>query len=207
MRDRESEPAPRDAEVEGPAMEAQDTGVREVVPGTLPTVVDEYRIPLKPITADTSDTPGGSNRRPGETRPGGAPGNRTPQASAAGGPEELREMVYIPAGYFLMGSPSTSSVGGADEQPQSEVFVDAFYIDKYPVTNRHFFEFVMGSGYKAEGSWDRYYDQATMDLPVESSRDNADLLYEAFTENIPPLETAVRLVLSVAESEEAATRR
>ena len=51
-------------------------------------------------------------------------------------------MVHIPAGYFLMGSPTTSSVGDDDEQPQAEVYVESFYIDKYPVTNRQFFEFV-----------------------------------------------------------------
>jgi hypothetical protein len=36
---------------------------------------------------------------------------------------------------------------------------------------------------------------ATLDLPVASSQDNADLLFSALTENIPPLGTKVRLVL------------
>ena len=34
-----------------------------------------------------------------------------------------------------------------------------------------------------------------LDLPIKSSADNEDLLYEAFTENIPPKGTPVRLVL------------
>ncbi len=69
-----------------------------------------------------------------------------------------------------------------------------------------------GSGFwQDERTGERYYQAeggeliclsnfstATLDLTVESSRDNADLLYEAFTENIPPLGTPVRLVLSVA---------
>jgi hypothetical protein len=39
------------------------------------------------------------------------------------------------------------------------------------------------------------FQTATLDLPVPSSQANADLLYEAFTEKIPPTGTAVRLVL------------
>jgi hypothetical protein len=35
-----------------------------------------------------------------------------------------------------------------------------------------------------------------LDLPVESSQDNAQLLHEAFTDHIPPLGTRVRLVLT-----------
>lgn len=36
---------------------------------------------------------------------------------------------------------------------------------------------------------------AALDLPVKSTQENAGLLYEAFTENVPPLKTKVRLVL------------
>lgn len=43
------------------------------------------------------------------------------------------------------------------------------------------------------------FSTATLDLPIESSRDNQDLIYEAFTENIPPLGTKVRLILSGIE--------
>jgi hypothetical protein len=39
------------------------------------------------------------------------------------------------------------------------------------------------------------FQTATLDLPVPSSQANSDLLYEAFTENIPPKGTAVRVVL------------
>jgi hypothetical protein len=39
------------------------------------------------------------------------------------------------------------------------------------------------------------FQTAMLDLPVASSKANADLLYEAFTENIPPKGTPVRLVL------------
>jgi hypothetical protein len=40
------------------------------------------------------------------------------------------------------------------------------------------------------------FSTAMLDLPVQSSQSTADLLFEAFTENIPPLGTKVRLVLT-----------
>jgi len=39
------------------------------------------------------------------------------------------------------------------------------------------------------------FSTATLDLPIKSSRENSDLLFECFSENIPPLGTKVRLVL------------
>lgn len=39
------------------------------------------------------------------------------------------------------------------------------------------------------------FPTATLDLPVESSQANAELLFHAFTENIPPKGTKVRVVL------------
>ena len=54
------------------------------------------------------------------------------------------------------------------------------------------------SGYKAD-SGDficvSNFETATLDLPIRSSDAKADLLYEAFTEHIPPRGTPVRLVL------------
>ena len=48
--------------------------------------------------------------------------------------EELKaEMILIPAGEFIMGSPEGE--GDDDEHPQHTVFLYAFYIDKYEVTN------------------------------------------------------------------------
>ncbi|MCY3822239.1 MAG: SUMF1/EgtB/PvdO family nonheme iron enzyme, partial [Nitrospinae bacterium] len=47
-------------------------------------------------------------------------------------------MVYVPAGPFLMGS----ETGNADERPQREVTLDAFWIDKYCVTNTQYRAFL-----------------------------------------------------------------
>ena len=47
------------------------------------------------------------------------------------------DMVYVPAGQFVMGSTEHN-----EEKPVRRVYVDAFYIDQYPVTNAQFKEFV-----------------------------------------------------------------
>lgn len=57
----------------------------------------------------------------------------------------LENMVLIPAGEFVRGSPEGE--GTFDEYPQHNVYLDAFYIDKYEVTNAQFKEFVDATGY------------------------------------------------------------
>ncbi|MBI5559812.1 MAG: SUMF1/EgtB/PvdO family nonheme iron enzyme, partial [Deltaproteobacteria bacterium] len=63
-------------------------------------------------------------------------------------PPEIAGMVYIPAGEFIMGSEEvdTEAMGREfglrkgryyeDESPKRKVSLDAFYMDKYEVTNR-----------------------------------------------------------------------
>ncbi|MDI6641030.1 MAG: SUMF1/EgtB/PvdO family nonheme iron enzyme [Elusimicrobiota bacterium] len=64
-------------------------------------------------------------------------------------------MVLIPAGEFIMGSPPGE--GDDDEHPQRKVYLDAYYIDKYEVTNEQFKKFVDATGYITEaekgGGW------------------------------------------------------
>ena len=55
----------------------------------------------------------------------------------------MDEMVLIPAGNFLMGDSER-----ADEQPAGEIWVDAFYIDRFPVTNEQFRPFVEAGIYQ-----------------------------------------------------------
>jgi formylglycine-generating enzyme len=59
--------------------------------------------------------------------------------------EAPKIMVLIPAGEFTMGSPKDA--GSTDEQPQHKVYLDAFNIDPYPVTNQEFQNFVNATGY------------------------------------------------------------
>ena len=51
---------------------------------------------------------------------------------------DLTDMVPIPAGEFQMGNNS----GLSDEKPLHPIYVDAFYMDKYEVTNAQYKEFV-----------------------------------------------------------------
>lgn len=57
------------------------------------------------------------------------------------------DMVLIPDGEFLMGS----NYGDPDETPIHKVYLDAFYIDKYEVTNLQFSEFLNQKGNQEEG--------------------------------------------------------
>ena len=55
-------------------------------------------------------------------------------------------MVYIPAGTFLIGSTEC----GEDAKPQHECETEGFYIDRTPVTNAQFRQFVEDTGYITE---------------------------------------------------------
>jgi formylglycine-generating enzyme required for sulfatase activity len=98
---------------------------------------------------------------------------------------DTEEMVFIPAGEFLMGS-SAQDVQRfliefiyrrpsrfADEQPQHTVYLDAFYIDKYEVTNAQYKRFLHETGCKPPTSWnnDSYSqpDQAVMAVNWEDA--------------------------------------
>jgi formylglycine-generating enzyme required for sulfatase activity/uncharacterized Zn finger protein (UPF0148 family) len=50
------------------------------------------------------------------------------------------EMVLVPAGKFIMGSGEDEFI--PEESPQHEVYLDAYYIDKYEVTNAQYWEFL-----------------------------------------------------------------
>jgi formylglycine-generating enzyme required for sulfatase activity len=54
------------------------------------------------------------------------------------------EMVSLPAGEFLMGSPDSDSDASDDEKPPHQVKVNSFAIGKYPVTQAQY-EAVMGT--------------------------------------------------------------
>ncbi|MDA8241057.1 MAG: formylglycine-generating enzyme family protein [Nitrospiraceae bacterium] len=67
-------------------------------------------------------------------------------AAAGAGRNRPAGMVLIPAGSFLMGSPRIENkpleAYPKGETPRHEVYLDAFLIDKYEVTNKEFAEFL-----------------------------------------------------------------
>ena len=77
-------------------------------------------------------------------------------------------MVNIPAGSFIRGSSEGS--GRTDEIPREKIYVDAFSIDKFEVTNSRYLAFIAATGHKepfnvyAEGSL--FKVSGIEDLPV-----------------------------------------
>jgi len=89
---------------------------------------------------------------------------QTPVISTATPPTltPLPTMVYVPAGEFIMGSDE----GDSDEQPVHTVYLDAFYIDKYEVTNAQYRRCVEAGAYSLPHSTDRYTDPNYAEYPV-----------------------------------------
>lgn len=93
-------------------------------------------------------------RLPPNTAPTAVPIAQPEPQSAPSLPAEITdhgiELVLVPAGPFMMGSEH----GAEDEQPIHEVYLDAYYIGKHPVTNRQYREFVSGTGHAEPPHWD-----------------------------------------------------
>jgi iron(II)-dependent oxidoreductase len=63
-------------------------------------------------------------------------------------------MVMVPAGLFLMGSdPKIDRAAGPQEQPQHHVYVEAFLIDRYEISNVDYLRYVLATG----ADWPLYW--------------------------------------------------
>jgi formylglycine-generating enzyme required for sulfatase activity len=58
------------------------------------------------------------------------------------------EMVYIPAGEFILGTDKADSIA----YPQQKITLPAFWIDKWEATNMQFLDFSIKTGYTGEGA-------------------------------------------------------
>jgi formylglycine-generating enzyme required for sulfatase activity len=63
-------------------------------------------------------------------------------------PDVCPQMVGIPAGSFVMGSPATEPGRFDNEGPQHVVSIKAFALAKYPVTSEDFLAFLRDTGYQ-----------------------------------------------------------
>jgi sulfatase modifying factor 1 len=88
--------------------------------------------------------------QPSEIKPQIIPGTKTIIG------KDGAEMVLIPAGEFQMGSNESD-----DEKPIHTVYLDAFYIDKYEVTNAQYKKFMDATGQKAPPNWNNSGYNAT----------------------------------------------
>lgn len=71
-----------------------------------------------------------------------ATGQKQSQAKPAAAQPQEGSMVVVPAGEFMMGSPT----GDSDEQPAHKVYVDAFSMDVYEVTVGQYAAFLQAKG-------------------------------------------------------------
>ena len=86
-----------------------------------------------------------------------------PVATATSAPSNKPNVVYIPGGEFILGSDS----GNEDETPQQKMVIDAFNLDKYPVTNAEYKQFVDATGRTPPRHWKNgTYPEGTANHPV-----------------------------------------
>ena len=78
------------------------------------------------------------------------PGRYWPQVVAkviaSDGPATSGQMVLVPAGSFTMGNNTWMP-------PVRTVYLDAYYIDQYEVTNAEFQQFILAGGYDTQAFW------------------------------------------------------
>jgi formylglycine-generating enzyme required for sulfatase activity len=90
------------------------------------------------------------------------------ELAAGDDPDDLADLLdhslaCIPAGVFVMGSDR----GPPNERPQRSVFLDAFAIDRYEVTNAQYRRFLIATKRVAPVYWQgRNYPAGQADLPV-----------------------------------------
>ena len=73
-------------------------------------------------------------------------------------PKDGMVMLYVPAGPFLMGSSDSDPNAFDWEKPQRMVYLDGYWIDQTPVTNRMFAKFVAETGYQTQAEKDGWSD-------------------------------------------------
>jgi serine/threonine-protein kinase len=76
--------------------------------------------------------------------------SKPPSESGAKTPTPPSGMIYIPGGTFMMGRDNADD---PEETPAHSVAITAFYIDKTPVTNAQYAEFVKATGHPIPPDW------------------------------------------------------
>lgn len=104
-------------------------------------------LPVMGILRGTSPPP----EQPGPPALEESPSVATGEPSSSEEPVK-EEMVFIAAGPFVRGT----KMGGYDEQPERSIFLDAFSIDRFEVTNHQYGTFVTVTGHRKAAPPSRY---------------------------------------------------
>jgi formylglycine-generating enzyme required for sulfatase activity len=142
----------RVVDVEKENVECSDKGEGEVrveeIPSLVPSPVRRISACLtgKPIPAESTEVVGAHGGAPssGEGAPAGMTFLRVNEQGYKEYKNEKDEsvLIYIPAGEFTMGSNDYD-----DQKPIHTVYLDAYYIDKYEVTNAQYKKFCDATGH------------------------------------------------------------
>ena len=74
------------------------------------------------------------------------------EAAATGAVAPPSGMVCVPAGWFIQGSACTDPCV-RPERPQRLVYLNTFYLDRHPVTNADYWQFVRAIGHQTPSHW------------------------------------------------------
>ncbi len=123
-------------------------------------------------------------------RPGTfAPTPRGPAGGRSAG-EHHAGTVHIPAGEFAMGADG-HGFAYDNERPRHRVHLDAYDIDREPVTNGSYAEFVADGGYDARELWSeegwRWLVDQNVDRPLYWTEDGAERRFERVAQLDPSL--------------------
>lgn len=69
-------------------------------------------------------------------------------------PSDFEEMILIPAGTVTIGTNNKSTLTAGNEEDSKTIYVDAFYMDKYEVTNGQYANFISETGHRTPKFWD-----------------------------------------------------
>ena len=108
-------------------------------------------------TATIAPTEGGPSPTPIPTS------TPRPAATPTSGPSNKPNTAYVLGGEFILGS----DIGNEDETPQQDIYINAFNIDIYPVTNTEYKDFMEATGHNPPRTWkEGAYPEGTADHPV-----------------------------------------